>query len=92
MLQIKKRERTHLSSDFSCSLQAPEELDGAHCLIQSTDASAHLFQKPPGIMVNQLSGHLLAQASLVAQLVKNPPSMQETPVQYLGQKDLLEKG
>ena len=31
-------------------------------------------------------------ASLVAQLVKNPPAMQETPVQFLGGKDPLEKG
>ena len=31
-------------------------------------------------------------ASLVAQLVKNPPAMQETPVQFLGQEDPLEKG
>ena len=31
-------------------------------------------------------------ASLVAQLVKNPPAMQETPIQFLGQKDPLEKG
>ena len=31
-------------------------------------------------------------ASLVAQLVKNPPSMQETPVLFLGREDLLEKG
>jgi len=30
-------------------------------------------------------------ASLVAQMVKNPPPMQETRVQSLGQKDLLEK-
>ena len=30
-------------------------------------------------------------ASLVAQLVKNLPAMQETPVRFLGQKDLLEK-
>ena len=30
--------------------------------------------------------------SLVAQLVKNPPAMQETPVQFLGQEDPLEKG
>ena len=30
-------------------------------------------------------------ASLVAQLVKNPPAMQETPVQFLGQEDPLEK-
>ena len=31
-------------------------------------------------------------ASLIAQLVKNPPAMQETPVRFLGQEDLLEKG
>ena len=31
-------------------------------------------------------------ASLVAQLVKNPPTMKETLAQYLGQKDPLEKG
>ena len=31
-------------------------------------------------------------ASLVAQLVKNPPAMQETWVQSLGWEDALEKG
>ena len=31
-------------------------------------------------------------ASLVAQLVKDPPAMQETPVRFLGQEDPLEKG
>ena len=31
-------------------------------------------------------------ASLVAQLVKNPPAMQETLVRFLGQEDPLEKG
>ena len=31
-------------------------------------------------------------ASLVAQLVKNLPVMQETLVQFLGLEDLLEKG
>ena len=31
-------------------------------------------------------------ASLVAQLVKTPPTMQETPVQFLGWEDTLEKG
>ena len=31
-------------------------------------------------------------ASLIAQLVKNTPAMQETPVLFLGQADLLEKG
>ena len=32
------------------------------------------------------------EASLVAQLVKNPPAMQETWVQSLGGEDSLEKG
>ena len=31
-------------------------------------------------------------ASLIAQLVKNSPAMQKTPVRSLGQKDPLEKG
>ena len=35
---------------------------------------------------------LLIRASLIAQLVKNLPAMQETPVRFLGQKDPLEKG
>ena len=30
--------------------------------------------------------------SLIAQLVKNVPAMQETPVRFLGQEDPLEKG
>ena len=38
-------------------------------------------------MIEQLTG-----ASLVAQMVKNLPAMQETQVQYLDQEDLLEKG
>ena len=33
-----------------------------------------------------------SKPSLVAQLVKNPPGMQEAPVQFLGQEDVLEKG
>ena len=35
---------------------------------------------------------MLLRASLVAQIVKNPPAMQETCVQTLGQEDPLEKG
>ena len=35
---------------------------------------------------------LLIGASLVAQLVKTPPAMQETPVRLLGWEDSLEKG
>ena len=35
---------------------------------------------------------LISWASLVAQLVKNPPAMQETWVRTLGWEDPLEKG
>ena len=35
---------------------------------------------------------LSLKASLMAQLVKNMPAMQETPIQFLGWEDLLEKG
>ena len=33
----------------------------------------------------------LFRASLIAQLVKNPPAMQETLVRFLGREDPLEK-
>ena len=33
----------------------------------------------------------LSRASLMAQLVKNPPAMQETLVPFLTQEDLLER-
>ena len=36
--------------------------------------------------------YLFNRASLVAQTLKNPPAMQETWVQHLGQEDPLEKG
>ena len=35
--------------------------------------------------------NLFPKASLIAQLVKYLPAMQETPVQFLGQEDTLEK-
>ena len=50
------------------------------------------------LLVNKVSIQLILKvdsleswASLIAQLVKNPPAMQETPVRFLGQEDLLEK-
>ena len=42
--------------------------------------------------INSLVDILETQASLVAQLVKILPVMQEIAVQFLGWKDLLEKG
>ena len=54
----------------------------------------------PQNMVNKLVSVLpkfflcifIVWAFLIAQLVKNLPEMQETPVQFLGQEDSLEKG
>ena len=43
-------------------------------------------------MVLIVFGCKLVISSLVAQLVKNTPAMQETPGRLLGQEDPLEKG
>ena len=42
-------------------------------------------------MMKHLS-KLIVRAPLVAQMMKNPPAMQETQVQSLGQEDSLEEG
>ena len=36
--------------------------------------------------------HNCTHLTRMAQLVKNPPAVKETPVQFLGWEDLLEKG
>ena len=54
-----------------------------------TAYDARLMQ---GFLGNSLAVQWLGGASLVAQLVKNLPAMQEIPVRALGQEDPLEKG
>ena len=51
-----------------------------------------LVWEDPLVKEMAIYSSILAWASLIAQLVKNLPAMQETPVQFLGQEDLLEKG
>ena len=53
--------------------------------------TSHLY---PGqvLLVYLQSFNRKKGASLIAQLVQNPPAMQETPVWFLGREDLLEKG
>ena len=51
-----------------------------------------LLLKHSGIRYIFLSLVLIMGSSLIAQLVKNPPAMQDTPVRFLSQEDLLEKG
>ena len=43
-------------------------------------------------LLSVLGNQDLLKHSLIAQLVIDPPAMQETPVQFLGQEDPLEKG
>ena len=58
------------------------------------------FPSPRVFLTQELNpGSLALQADFlpsglpsIAQLVKNPPTIQETLVQFLGQADLLEKG
>ena len=42
--------------------------------------------------MREFSEALIVLTSLIVQLVKNPPAMQETWVRFLGQEDLLESG
>ena len=46
----------------------------------------------PACASSTLAFHIMYSASLVAQLIRNPPAMQETWVQSLGWEDSLEKG
>ena len=52
----------------------------------------HLFSALSGPVFLSFGLSLFIWASLLAQLVKNPPAMQETPVWFLGQEDPLERG
>ena len=51
-----------------------------------------LLMVPPGVRVGNSLNFRLEWASLVAQTVKNPPSVQETWVQSLGWEDFPEEG
>ena len=44
------------------------------------------------LAINKLNMFPFKYIFLIAQLVKNPPAMQEIPVQFLRWEDLLEKG
>ena len=47
---------------------------------------------PPQPPLGQRATALRTRGLPWAQLVKNPPAVQETPVRFLGREDLLEKG
>ena len=59
-------------------------------LPQTPNGSSYL-QYPGSLELIKKKG-LLPSISLVAQLVKNPPAMQEIQVPFLGKEEPLEKG
>ena len=70
------------SSPIHCSVDG--YLVGFHVLATVNCAAVNMY-------LFELRFTLGVWASLVAQLVKNPPAMQKTPVQFLGQEGTLEK-
>ena len=77
------------------ALDLAKELGGWH----SPEDKLYLSVRAPCVhLIYVMDNYLLNtyyvpdRASLIAQLVKNLPAMQETPVQFLGQEDLLEMG
>ena len=68
-------------------------LDSMSSVLSS--APVHLPQAPIHLLCASWTLHgaqYYLKICMISQLVKNPPAMQETPVQFLGQVDLLEKG
>ena len=59
--------------------------------LQSLPASEDYLKKKKERKKKKQRTNQIFCDSLMAQLVKNPPAMQETPVQLLGQEYLLEK-
>ena len=55
-----------------------------------THSTVHLLLAP--CFCSQFFRSDFRRASLIAQLVKNRPAMQETPVRLLDREDMLEKG
>ena len=71
------------------------QLTFLHCLQLFLKLRTFFFKFHFYFILECLSGNFPISscgASLVAQMVKNPPAMQETQVQSPGQKDPLEKG
>ena len=58
---------------------------GVHCIISS-------WYMPRSGIAGSCDNSIFSLAFLIAQLVKNLPVIQETPVRFLGREHQLEKG
>ena len=76
------------------TLLCPWDLPGQNSGVGSYSLLQGIFPTQ-GLNLGLLHGRQILyflRASLIAQLVKNLPAMQKTPVQFLSQEDPLEKG
>ena len=75
-------------------LRDPTPLEKSWCMTRSGNSTSSILPSEMGrsLMWLERGRARCCGASLVAQLVKNPPAMQETPVRFLGREDPLEKG
>ena len=73
----------HKGTPISMSMRAYLWLNGAPCTRSTRFSQLKAPEKSPALHVSW--------ASLIVQLVKNPPAMQETLVRFLGLEDPLEK-
>ena len=62
------------------------------CAMERVKLDFHMQTPCVKILYLYLPCSIFVLGFLGAQLVKNPPAMQETPVQFLDQEDPLEKG
>ena len=81
--------RDRLSTAVFMGFPGGSESQESACNAGDSGLIPGLGRSPGGGHGNQ---HQYSWASLVAQLVKNLPAMQETLVQFLGWEDPLEKG
>ena len=77
-------ERLHFPFSLSCTGEGNGNPLQCSCLENPRDAQS-------GLLLSESDPEYPLGAFLVAQIVKNVPAMQETQVQSLGRKDLLEK-
>ena len=84
--------RTARENDLSSNISKCPHLPFHHKWRSKAQSQNTIIQKTNSHFINIRSLLLVPRASLVAQLIKNPPATQETWAQSLGWEDPLEKG
>ena len=84
--------RTARENDLSSNISKCPHLSFHHKWRSKAQSQNIIIQNTNSHFIDIRSLLLVPRASLVAQLVKNLPAMQETWVRSLGWEDLLEKG